>query len=195
MAQRLKTKTKPARTAQNRAPASAPHELTVSRPELLTNGSDREFRALIHDALAFTSRLEAIRDGYAQLIGVTGIQYTILVCISVLSAAQSVTVKAIAEHLKLSGPFVTVEVGKLVGAGLVAKAADPTDGRKVSLTLTDEARRRLAGLAPTQRQVNDVHFEPLSKSDFTALRRMMSDLVVSTDNALALLKYLSSDAR
>lgn len=195
MAQRQTTKVKPARSAQNRVTANAPHELTVSRPELLVGGSDREFRALIHDALAFTSRLEAIRDGYAQLIGVTGIQYTILVCISVLSAAQSVTVKAIAEHLKLSGPFVTVEVGKLVSAGLVAKTADPTDGRKVSLTLTDEARRRLAGLAPTQRQVNDVHFEPLSKSDFIALRRMMSDLVVSTDNALALLKYLSSDGR
>jgi DNA-binding MarR family transcriptional regulator len=194
VAQRLKAKPKPARAAQTRAPANASHELTVSRPELLTNGSDREFRALIHDALAFTSRLQAIRDGYAQLIGVTGIQYTILVCISVLSAAQSVTVKAIAEHLKLSGPFVTVEVGKLVGAGLVAKAADPTDGRKVSLTLTDEARKRLAGLAPIQRQVNDVHFEPLSKSDFMALRRMMSDLVVSTDNALALLKYLSAGA-
>lgn len=181
----------PARTPLKRD-AAPHHELTVSREELLVDGSDREFRALIHDALAFTSRLEAVRDGYAKIIGVTGIQYTMLVCISVLGENQSVTVKAVAEHLKLSGPFVTVEIGKLVGMGLVDKAGDPSDRRKVSLSLTDEARTRLAELAPKQRQVNDVHFGTLTRSDFVGLRRMMGELVESTDNALALLNYLTA---
>jgi DNA-binding MarR family transcriptional regulator len=195
VARKLNVKKKPARPTPTRTPAhTPPHQLTVSREALLVGGSDREFRALIHDALAFTSRLEAVRDGYAKIVGVTGIQYTMLVCISVLGATQSVTVKAVAEHLKLSGPFVTVEVGKLVSMGLVEKADDPSDRRKVSLSLTDEARARLAELAPTQRQVNDVHFGALTKSDFLALRRMMGELVESTDNALALLNYLTAGA-
>lgn len=183
-------KPKPSTAGQD-AETPGGHALTVSRPELLVDGSDHAFRTLIHDALAFTGRLQAIRDGYAAIVSVTGVQYTILVCVSVLQARQSVTVKAIADHLKLSGPFVTAEVGKLVAQGLLEKNPDPIDRRRVSLRLTDEARRRLGALAPVQRQVNDVHFGGLSASDFEHLARMMHELVETTDRGLALLDYLS----
>ncbi len=36
--------------------------LTVARPELLVDGSDDAFRQMIHDALAFASRLQAGRE-------------------------------------------------------------------------------------------------------------------------------------
>ena len=54
--------------------------LTVSRPELLANGTDDgPFRAYLHGMLAFAARLEGVRDRFAALLGLTGIQYTILI--------------------------------------------------------------------------------------------------------------------
>jgi hypothetical protein len=55
--------------------------LTISRPELQIDGSDREFRGFVHGMLAFAARLEAVRSGFASLIGLTGIQYTILISV------------------------------------------------------------------------------------------------------------------
>jgi len=39
--------------------------VTVSRPELLVNGSDRQFRRLVHGLFGFLARHEAIRRGHA----------------------------------------------------------------------------------------------------------------------------------
>ena len=168
--------------------------LTVTRPELLDNGRDDGFRALVHDSLAFAARLQAIRDGYARLIGVSGPQYTILISIARLSKEQDVSVTTVAEHLHLSGSAVTNEVTKLVRKGLVEKTEDPADRRRVVLRITDEGRQRFRGLATIQSQVNDVHFGRLTREEFISLRRIMSDLVASTDEALSLLDHLSGTA-
>jgi len=165
--------------------------LTVSRPELLEDGQDDGFRALVHNSLAFAARLQAIRDGYARLIGVSGPQYTILISITRLSKAGDVSVTTVADHLHLSGSAVTNEITKLVRMGLVEKTADPVDRRRVILRITDAGRARFDRLAPIQSQVNDVHFGRLSADDFAQLRRMMADLVESTDDALSLLDHLS----
>src|SRR5258708_7196347 len=88
--------------------------LTVSRPELLVNGADAQFRSFVHGMLAFAGQLEAVRDGFAALLGLTGIRYTILISISHLQSDGEVTVGAVADHLHLSGAFVTTETGKLL---------------------------------------------------------------------------------
>jgi DNA-binding MarR family transcriptional regulator len=168
--------------------------LTVTRPELLEDGRDDGFRALVHDSLAFAARLQAVRDGYARLIGISGPQYTILISIARLSKAQDVSVTTVADHLHLSGSAVTNEVTKLVRMGLVEKTEDPTDRRRVVLSITEEGRLRFRLLAPVQSQVNDVHFSRLSRKGFLELRRTMADLVESTDEALSLLDHLSGAA-
>ena len=56
--------------------------LTVTRPELLDGGSDQIFRQFVHDALAFSARLLAVRDGYGKAIGISGPQYTLLISIA-----------------------------------------------------------------------------------------------------------------
>ena len=168
--------------------------LTVTRPELLQDGRDDGFRALVHDSLAFAARLQAVRDGYARLIGVSGPQCTILIAIARLSKERDVSVTVIADHLHLSGSAVTNEVTKLVRMGLVEKTEDAADRRRVVLRITDAGRKRFRQLAPIQSRVNDVHFGRLSRRDFTDLRRIMADLVESTDEALSLLDHLSGTA-
>jgi DNA-binding MarR family transcriptional regulator len=167
--------------------------LTVSSPELLVNGSDGEFRASLHGVLAFAARLQAVRDGFAALLGLTGIQYTILISIRHLQTEGEVTVGAVAEHLHLSGAFVTTETGKLLRAGLITKLQDITDRRRVCLRVASKGRDLLRDLAPVQVQVNDVMFEFLSAADLKALRRAIDRIVTCGDRAISLLDYLSQD--
>ena len=164
--------------------------LTVSRPELLAGGTDDTFRQMVHDALAFASRLQAVRDGYASLIELTGIQYTILIAINHLQYERDVNISTLARHLHLSPPFVTNETNKLVAMALVEKFRDPDDGRRLILRTTGEAQSRLERLARVQSPVNDEHFAPLAQSDFRTFARQISELVDSTERALALLDAL-----
>ena len=110
--------------------------LTVSLPNLIDNGSDDDFRRLVHGLLSLGARLEAVRSGFGALIGLSGIQYTILISIAHLEPAGDVSVGKIASHLHLSGAFVTVETGKLIKLGLLTKKVDPKDRRRVCLSVT-----------------------------------------------------------
>ncbi|MGL5927426.1 MAG: MarR family winged helix-turn-helix transcriptional regulator [Dermatophilaceae bacterium] len=53
------------------------------------------------------------------------------------------TPKELAEIERVSAPSMTRTVGRLVDAGLVARADDPTDGRQVILSLTTDGRRAI----------------------------------------------------
>lgn len=173
-------------------PAAPP---TVTQAEFLKDGNDRAFRQMVHDSLAFAARLEAIRDGFARLIGLTGIQYTILIAVNHRQFEQKVSVSDVAAHLHLSGAFITNETNKLVRLGLLIKEQDPADGRRLVLRTTTEAQDRLTELAEVQSEVNDEHFAPLAEADnFDVFRAIMSDLVDSTDRALALLHGLTPRA-
>lgn len=165
--------------------------LTATSPNLLVDGSDAEFRRLVHAFFAFLARHEAVRSGHAEYIGLVGIEYTMLISIGHLSTNEGpVSINRLASHLYLSGPFVTTVINRLVKGGLVRKKADPDDGRKVRLTLTDSARQRLADLAPAQRQVNDIQFASLGPGDMSYLLKLLHGLIEGSDRALKLQKYL-----
>ena len=165
--------------------------LTVSRPELLIDGSDREFRALVHGMLAFAARLEAVRSGFASLIGLTGIQYTILISVHHLRQQGDVSVSMIAGHLHVSGAFVTTETGKLLKLGFLTKRPDPQDGRRVCLSVTRKGRDLLRRLAPVQVQVNDALFEFLDAAEVRHLRGMVDKMTACGDRAVDLLDYFA----
>lgn len=177
-----------AKKTRQRAP------LTISRSELLSNGSDREFRQLVHKLFAFGARHEAIRNGHGAKIGLSGIEYTFLVSIHHLEDEGDVSVKQLADHLHLSGPFATTMVGKLIRQNLITKETDPSDRRRVCLRVTEQGHQLLARLAPTQRQVNDVQFGSLSTQDFHYLLTLLERLLESSDQALALQQYLALES-
>ncbi len=170
--------------------------LTISRPEMLVDGSDEKFRRLVNSLLAFLARHQAVREGHAAVIGLAGIEYTTLITIRHLSAGRSVHVRAVADHLHLSGAFVTTITNKLMLKGLIEKSAHPTDRRRLSLTVTQRGADLLDRLAPRQSKVNDVQFDCLSAKEFDILLDLVERMVDSSDRAVALQRYLSDlDAR
>jgi DNA-binding MarR family transcriptional regulator len=182
---------KQAATAKPRGRRShVPAPLTISRPELLVNGSDQHFRRLVHGLFGFLARHEAVRSGHGARIGLVGIEYTVLISIRHLAVEETdVSVNRVAEHLFLSGAFVTTVTNKLVQRGLIHKLPDPSDRRRVRLEVADKGNALLAELAPVQRQVNDVQFGCLGKEEFLQLLDMTERLIDWGDRAIRLQSY------
>jgi MarR family transcriptional regulator, organic hydroperoxide resistance regulator len=141
---------------------ASPHakrSLTVSRPALLEAGSDRAFRQFVHDMLAFAARIQEVRSRLGRAIGLAGQKYTVLIAIAHLQdRAGGVGINEIAEHLHLSGAFVTIETNGLIRSGLVAKRTNPQDRRRVLLTITPKAADLLDRLTELQAPVNNALF-------------------------------------
>ena len=164
---------------------------TVTKPELMPGGDDSKFRSFIHNFLAFSARVDQCRSGFGERLGISGIAYTTLISIAHLQDEEGVGVSRIAEHLHLSGAFVTIEVSKLVKADLVKKRTNAIDRRRVLLTVTPKGRKLLDDLAPVQAPVNDALFDCLSADEFSQLSSMMARLVPCGDKAISLLSFMT----
>lgn len=170
----------------------APMPLTTSRPELLSEGRDRKFRHLVHGLFGFAAHHERIRTGHGRVVGLAGIEYTVLISIAHLSLDGDVNVKAVADHLYLSGAFITSVTRRLLQLGFIHKKIDVGDRRRVTLTVSSKGRATLERLAPIQRQVNDVEFACLSHEEFELLTDIVDRLIESGARAVALQNYLLS---
>ncbi len=169
--------------------------LTISRPEMLVDGSDRPFRHLVHGLFGFLARHEAVRAGHGARIGLVGIEYTVLISIGHLSAQENeVSVNRVADHLYLSGAFVTNVTNQLLKRGLIHKTPDLNDRRRVRLEISPQGWNKLAELAPVQRMVNDVQFDCLSADEFKQLTDMVDRLIDSSNRALRLQAYFAEQA-
>ena len=193
---RSATRTVQARNAPNGKPvrsARASIPLTTSRPELLSQGRDRQFRHLVHALFGFASHHERIRSGHGKAIGLAGIEYTVLISIAHLAVDGDVNVKTVADHLYLSGAFITAVTQRLLQLGMIHKRIDSGDRRRVTLSVSNKGRAALERLAPIQRQVNDVEFGCLSHEEFALLTGIVDRLIDSGARAVALQNYLLAE--
>jgi MarR family transcriptional regulator, organic hydroperoxide resistance regulator len=167
-----------------------PKAKTTTRPELLDNGvDDQRFRHLIYDILAFSQRLEEVRNGLGALMGLTGPQYSALIAIRMLDT-ENVSIRDIANYLHVSGAFVTSEVNKLIKLGLVSKVPNKQDRRRVSVSITPEGEKRLAELSVHQRPVNDTLFANITREEFLMLSEIFPRLIRQGDEAELYIDFL-----
>ena len=180
------------RAVRRSTPLTPKAPLTISRPEMLVDGSDRQFRQLVHNLFGFLARHEAVRAGHGARIGLVGIEYTVLISIRHLSAEEvDVSVNRVADHLHLSGAFVTTITNKLLKRGLIHKTPDPADRRRVRLEVSSKGSALLAKLAPVQRRINDVQFGCLSAKEFRQLLDITERLIDCSERAVKLQAYIA----
>ena len=82
----------------------------------------------------------------------------------------------LAEIERVSAPSMTRTVAALVERGLVARTADPSDGRQVILSLTVEGRRVLKEIRRRRDQWMTVRVKGLSPEEQEVLRKAASIL-------------------
>ena len=169
--------------------------ITTVRPELTRDGTGERFRHLVNDLLTIAVRMDAVRARFADLVGVTPPQYSILATVAHLEPApRGATVRAVAEHMHVSGAFVTAETGKLARRGLLAKRPNPVDARSVLLSPTRKGRKALEAALPHIRAVNDVFFGKLSAEEFERLAAAAARIVEASPAAVLLAHALSATA-
>ncbi len=161
--------------------------LTTDRLALLAEGSDDKFRQLVYDIFTIANHMQTVRAGMANQIGVTGPQYSILLAVAESQESGGVGVKAVADHLHVSGAFVTSETGKLIKSGLLKKRSDPTDRRRVLLTLTDTGQAAIEKILPELSRINNVFFSSLDEAAFSKMAWAMAEMVPYAQAATKLL--------
>jgi DNA-binding MarR family transcriptional regulator len=169
---------------------------TVSLPAVLERpgGSDRTFRQLLYDISTAASHLESARVYLAGRLGVTSPQYNMIIVIAQYGGDRGISVNEIADHLHVSGTFVTVELKKLERQGLLVKLPHPSDARSVLVRLSEEGERQVTGLEPEFLFVNDHLFENLSRADFQALSRIIASLIEDFARTVAMLQVVAKTA-
>ena len=166
------------------------HPLTVTCETLLDSPeSDETFRRFISDLLGLYNRLEIIRAGFGKLANLTGIEYTMLVATGHMGEKGPVFVNSLADHLHLSGAFVSLQTNKLAQRGLLEKVKDQEDSRRVQLRLTELSDKELQKIAPEHCKVNDVLFKDLTEKEFNTLVRVMASLVGNSEAGIELITY------
>ena len=131
-----------------------------------SNGSDADFRRMIYGIFTMTVNFDRIRECMATALGLSGIQYHILMVVAELSADLPVTVTTVAGRLHTSGAYVTMETKKLMRRGFLDKQRNPDDGRSVIITLTGEGRAAIDAFAPYHQEINSELFGGIDPETF-----------------------------
>jgi MarR family transcriptional regulator, organic hydroperoxide resistance regulator len=164
--------------------APPPLPVTVSRRALLECGSDRRFRALVHDLLTISSRMEIVRGHLGARMGLSGPQYSLLVAVAHLQGGSGASVTTVARAMHVSSAFVASESGKLAQRGLVLKQTNPYDRRSVLLSVAPAGRVEIGRIGREIRAVNDLFFAALDGKAFNALSAAIGSLVSSSRRAI-----------
>ena len=172
-----------------RNPTTYKPPLSSSLKAVLDKNSDRTLRRSIHNLFSVGSMLEELRGIMGEPIGLTGVQYQILMVVARLQEGKGVPIKEVAIQLRVVPSHVTVEVGKLTKRGFVEKLPNAEDRRSVLLALTEKGIQAVEQVTPVTSRVNDGLFDGFTKQDFQTLTKLMDRFVSNADRTLATAVY------
>jgi DNA-binding MarR family transcriptional regulator len=155
--------------------------ISITLPSLLRDGSDREFRRLIHSLARFAELFGRHRNMYGAYIGVSGPQYVML---TMIAGTENRTVAQIAKAMSVSSQFVANEVGKLIERNIVEKTTDIADRRSAILSLTAKGRELFRQLGPLRRDSNDRMYRSLTGDRGKLLQEILDKLIADGEMAL-----------
>lgn len=158
---------------------------TISRPEFVSDGTDERFREIIYAMVAGLDSLMACRATFGKLVGLTGSQFAVLVGVAYRQGIDGVTIRDLAEHVRLAQPHVTTEVGRLIRRGYLIKKPHVSDRRSVLVSLSKKGEAAVSWLLPTIRKTNDRLFANISSAELVKVGRMMRKLGANAKVALA----------
>ena len=169
--------------------------LTATSPILVARKSDHSLRKLLYDFFTVSARLETVKRYLGERLGLTGPQYTIMMAVAELQGKIGVSVGRVGEYLHVTGPFVTMESGKLIKKGFLERRSDLQDRRVSLLSVAPNGAKALQSLFPELQQINDVFFELGSRPEFERLCKTLEKLVGNSQRALSLINATRGDPR
>src|SRR5690606_40038056 len=111
---------------------------TISRNDLLSDGSDDWLRNVIYRLAQISGRLASFRDAFGREIDLTPSQFLVLMGVAYKQGDNGVAIAPLAQHIGLAATHVTTEVGRLVRRDILFKRPSEADRRSVLVSLTDK---------------------------------------------------------
>ncbi|VCU69346.1 MarR family protein [Pigmentiphaga humi] len=176
-------------TSRSPKPASYQPPATTSRREFIDNGSDQVFRESIYGIVRALDALMSCREVFSKAMTLTGSQFAVLMGTAYKQGAEGVTIRELAEHVRLAAPHVTTEVGRLIRKKLLVKRPNHADGRSVLVSLSPNGEAEVARISPLVRKVNDHLFQGITAEELTVVTRAMKTLVLNSERVLAEVKW------
>jgi DNA-binding MarR family transcriptional regulator len=164
--------------------------LLVSDPKLIVDGSDLQFRRLIHNFLLFGSRLQKLNTKVAGLMGLTETDFTIVMSIRHLEKDGRPNISQLADYLNLSSPLITNRVTGLIKRSLLAKQAASSDRRVMLLSLTPAARALIEERSAQIAQLNDLAMAAVSRDMMNKLIPLLAKLAEDVETASGFAEFL-----
>jgi len=115
----------------------------------------------IWNVFSINSHLEEVRQVWAQILGVSGPQWLILMAISDLDRDGGVSVKDVSAKLHVDPSFVTTQSKSIERLGFIRRLTSAEDARVVLMSLTNKASKAIANLAARQDELNEFLFSDL----------------------------------
>jgi len=165
--------------------------LLVTNPKLVIDGSDLQFRRLIHNFLLFGSRLQKLNTRIAGLLGLSETDFTIVMSIRHLEKEDRPNISQLADYLNLSSPLITNRVIGLIKKGLLAKEAADSDRRVMLLSLTPAAHALIEATSQQIAQLNDLAMAAISRDMMNKLIPLLAKLAEDVETASQFAEFLN----
>lgn len=162
--------------AKRAKPLDAP---SVGLKGLVKSGDELAFRDFMSDIFAAAAALQMLRRKAAKSFGLSSSELAVIMAVAKLKPDPSI--RRIAAHLHVSASNVTADVGRLVRAKLLKKSQDSDDARAINVALTLSGRALVDDMVPTLRAVNDRLFVGMSRSDMTAVGKLLKHIISEGD--------------
>ena len=162
---------------------------TTSRKEFFRGGSDKEFRESIYNMVRALEGFMSCREMFSKALGLTGSQFAVLMGVAMKQESDGVTIRDLADHIRLAAPHATTEVGRLMRKKLLVKRPNEADGRSVLVSLSPFGEAEVDRIVPLVRKVNDSLFQGIEVDELRMVSKTMKTLVLNSQRVLAELRW------
>lgn len=166
---------------------------TASSPALLAGGSDQTLRRLTLGFAVLGWLLADIRASFGKLVDVSPFQYVALQAIARVARDEPWTMRALAQHFRVTNAFVSMEIRPLIEKGLLAAQPSPDDRRVKFLTLSPKGVQALTDLAPVQQKVNDMLYAQFDAKTLALQCQTIEQMIKDAEQANQYLKQRLSN--
>lgn len=105
--------------------------------------------------------MEELRKFRANLLGITGPQWMILMALADLDREGGVPVNVVSKLMHVDSSFVTTQSKLLEKKGLLRRTPSASDARVVQMSLTDKTHKHLASITAQQEALDQFVFGEL----------------------------------
>jgi len=168
--------------------ASTDHHSAVQLNISRSIGADKELREFMWHMVAIGGHLEEVRRIWAEVLGVSGPQWLILMALGDSDSERGMSVGEVAGKIRVKSTFVTAQTKSLEMAGLVKRTTSPADARIVLLSLTDKARSQIANLATRRKLLEDSIFEGISDRALSETKKTLTTIGHRVEKAVQQLR-------